>query len=457
MKNFRKIFCVLLGMMILMSSVTTFYAAEENTIRDVEEAFRNYCDENQPHIDGKENEVVINETLEVDNVVIFSADSWHKADHGRIMRIVGNWEIESYQTHFPYDLGLYVFSENEIFTIEDAVTKGIVTDIYEVNNFYGRRVANTNTTEKCIEAFLKHKDIATSDELWVECTVYGNIRDNIVFRADIQIEGTARPCICSDQVIGEYYFMHGYVIGPEDNPTGLYVLLADGSVVSALEAYENGLVTDKELADTAGATSKYDPHNQYRFDKIIIPKIKEEYIADDGATEITYYREIFEYYSEENDAENEESTPDYVLIDLTTNLYFEMPVADILGDCLLSEFSGNIPFVYGYAIFIPESEEIYDLTYALTLDIEGIDEATNHIGFDQLIGDTDGDRQLTIKDATYLQKCLAGIENFSKNDDVTGYFFESEMNTYISDYNRDGDRNIRDVTAIQKRLANITE
>lgn len=457
MKVFRNIFCVLLGMMILMSSVTTFYAEEEVTISDLEEAFWNYCDENQPHIDGKENEVVITETLETDNAVIFSADSWYEADYGRIQRTVGDWEIESYQTHFPYDLGLYVFSENTIFTIEDAITNGVVTDISQVTDFYGRRVANVNTIEKCIEAFVKHKDIATSDELWVECTVYGNIRDNTVFRADIQIEGTARPCVCSEQVIGEYYFMHGYVIGPEDNPTGLYVLLSDGSVMSALKAYESGLVTDKELADTAGATSKYDPHNQYRFDKIIIPKIKEEYIPDDGVTEITYYREIFEYYSEENDSENEESTPDYVLIDLTTNLYFEMPVADVWGDRLLSASSGNIPFTYGYAIFIPESEEIYDLTYALTLDIEGVEEATNHIGFAQLIGDTDGDRQLTIKDATYLQKCLAGIEKFSENDDITGYFFESKKNVYISDYNRDGERNIRDVTAIQKKLANITE
>ena len=51
---------------------------------------------------------------------------------------------------------------------------------------------------------------------------------------------------------------------------------------------------------------------------------------------------------------------------------------------------------------------------------------------------------LTINDATAIQKYLAGltVENFNEN---------------IADYNKDGEINIRDVTAIQKDLAKVTD
>lgn len=51
---------------------------------------------------------------------------------------------------------------------------------------------------------------------------------------------------------------------------------------------------------------------------------------------------------------------------------------------------------------------------------------------------------LTINDATAIQKYLAGltVENFNEN---------------TADYNKDGEINIRDVTAIQKELTKVTD
>lgn len=455
MKALKQILCIIIGGVLIFSATAPVFASGEIDYTELNKTFWDYCHSNMPHVDGEETEVNITDAFKSEDIIIFAADSWEEADHGRHRRMIGDWDVESYQTHAPYDMGIYVLSNNSVYTLEEALAQNIVTDLSPVNNFDGRRTAHIDGINRCIEAFLEYKRISTSDEMRIDCTVFGNIGNYTVFRADIE-SNNDEPDMNSEQVIGDFIFAYSNPNGPEDNPTGLYVLLPDGNVISALEAYEQNLVTDAELAEIAKGEpyNKYDPYNQYKYEEIIIPKVMEENIFDES-TEITSYREIYEYYSDTSTAD--EATPDYVLIDLSTNLYYAMPVADILGDLLLAGSSGNIPFTYGYAVYIPETDEIYDLTHALTLDIEGIENTLNHIGFIARMGDTDGDKKLTIKDATYLQKCLAGLESFGDDDDISGYFSESESKVYISDYNRDGVRNIRDATAIQKKLAKITE
>ena len=61
-----------------------------------------------------------------------------------------------------------------------------------------------------------------------------------------------------------------------------------------------------------------------------------------------------------------------------------------------------------------------------------------------LLGDVDGDGRLTVKDATAIQKYVAGMVGLNTQDKIN------------ADFNLDGKINVRDATAIQKRLANIT-
>lgn len=60
-----------------------------------------------------------------------------------------------------------------------------------------------------------------------------------------------------------------------------------------------------------------------------------------------------------------------------------------------------------------------------------------------LLGDLDCDGKLTIKDATALQKYVAGMVGLNSQDKIN------------ADFNCDGKINVRDATAIQKRLANF--
>lgn len=67
------------------------------------------------------------------------------------------------------------------------------------------------------------------------------------------------------------------------------------------------------------------------------------------------------------------------------------------------------------------------------------------------LGDMTGDGKVDVKDATCLQKGLAGLVEMPK---VT-FDFEDFRNYDVTDFNADGKINIRDATAIQKYVAKI--
>lgn len=69
--------------------------------------------------------------------------------------------------------------------------------------------------------------------------------------------------------------------------------------------------------------------------------------------------------------------------------------------------------------------------------------AIGEIEVSKLLGDTDLDEVVTIKDATAIQKYLASLQLF-----VTQQKINADMNS-------DGDVNIKDATAIQKQIAGL--
>ncbi len=68
---------------------------------------------------------------------------------------------------------------------------------------------------------------------------------------------------------------------------------------------------------------------------------------------------------------------------------------------------------------------------------------TDNFKIDKLLGDADKDGQLNIKDATAIQKNIAGLLKF-----------DSEQ-TALADFNEDNEVNIKDATAIQKKIAGL--
>ena len=61
----------------------------------------------------------------------------------------------------------------------------------------------------------------------------------------------------------------------------------------------------------------------------------------------------------------------------------------------------------------------------------------------RLLGDTDGDKEITILDATYIQRSLAGLKDRGVYDET------------VADFDKSGDITILDATAIQRFLAGL--
>lgn len=208
-------------------------------------------------------------------------------------------------------------------------------------------------------------------------------------------------------------------------------------------------------ASAAMTLPEADPNNEYKYEEQIFAKLYNSGQYEDPYFTLQYYREGYEYYSDENTSTDDQAVPDYVVIYLAENLEGAMPVAYLFDDYLLYQYSMEFPFDFGIGIFVPKTGEVYDLVEAYEMGIDGIEKVFTETNIGRLLGDMDKDRKLTVKDATYIQKIHAGIEGFSDVEIYAGEFDET-LPCAISDFNRDRATNIKDATAIQKYIAGIT-
>lgn len=169
------------------------------------------------------------------------------------------------------------------------------------------------------------------------------------------------------------------------------------------------------------------------------PMVGEEY----------FYKEEYEYADQ---------AANWVLVNASAGRYTVEKVYGVFGNrVLISEVSSD-PFDLYWGVFNVNTYEFVDLVYAWK------DEETFpnlHETFEMLklgipIGDMDRDKELTVIDATHIQKCMAQLESYPDDDilepkyrGVNGYL------KYISDFDHDNERTIIDATAIQRYLANL--
>lgn len=207
-------------------------------------------------------------------------------------------------------------------------------------------------------------------------------------------------------------------------------------------------------ATVSAAAATLNADEDCRYADIVIPMaMKDNPFYDDDL--IINYSEEYEYYSPDS---VHESTPDYVLFAICTNLYGGSEYAFVADNYVVRDNShSQMPYQSRYGVYIPADNKVYPLSVACSLGVEGIENVFTQAGVGELIGDVDKDKKITIKDATCIQKCLAQIAEI-ENDEIMAYRYHSNPPVkYISDFNRDGQRDIKDVTAIQKYIAGIAE
>ena len=184
-----------------------------------------------------------------------------------------------------------------------------------------------------------------------------------------------------------------------------------------------------------------------------------EYIAEKGAVfpDIVYPSDDLWYLYDEVYMHNDENGElEYSLAFGATPNKTEGAIYEVCGDYVLRQDKAHSPDPFGYYIYLSETDSYVTLKEAFELEVANIEEVFTVYGLGELIGDVDGDRILSILDATNIQLCLASLDEFNENDEVIGEHTDESV-AYISDFNKDSQRNILDVTQIQLHIAKVAE
>lgn len=207
--------------------------------------------------------------------------------------------------------------------------------------------------------------------------------------------------------------------------------------------------------------SDYDNNNKYiqRFNEKYpyIPSFEGDYAE---------YDELYYHYDVNGDN-------DWVFVKAKLPMSYDDPGLYHIGNLLLSNGYVNIPFCLGYAVYDVEEDKFYDIAQvwknekykgvtSLFEDAFVNGDVDYSIGL--VIGDLNNDKVITVYDATYLQRCLAGLEDYPVPRelypfvyqkiawDPDGRFVTFDINDFY-DTNEDGTVSISDATRIQRTAA----
>ena len=117
------------------------------------------------------------------------------------------------------------------------------------------------------------------------------------------------------------------------------------------------------------------------------------------------------------------------------------------------------PFKFGYGVYDCVNNKFYSITQAWDMDFDDLHDVFVHVVKSRgayLLGDADRDGELTVLDATHLQRFTVHAEDL-EYDDVTAHKSQSfgPKIKYLTDFNCDGDRDIIDVTLIQRQVTGL--
>ena len=178
---------------------------------------------------------------------------------------------------------------------------------------------------------------------------------------------------------------------------------------------------------------------------------KDRFIEEYGYVQGSWgYNELYYHYTDDN-------TIDWVLV--RAHKYIMVEPTDnpiyshyVMGDIVYSTYYHYAPFETEYGIYDVAKDEFLDITKIDFDQYSGLRKVVYEKIDGRPIGDCDKDRELSILDATAIQRELALIQKI-END-----YFENSI-TYAfqryADFDRDGDVSIMDATAIQRRLAKL--
>ncbi len=150
---------------------------------------------------------------------------------------------------------------------------------------------------------------------------------------------------------------------------------------------------------------------------------------------------------------------DWILVNVEPKEPYEGSSYGVFDEVLISN-TVYYPFTFGYGVYDCVNDKFYSITKAWDMDFEDLHDVFVHIAKSRgayLLGDADNDGELTILDATHLQRFTVNAEDLEYDEYATAHkshSFGPEIK-YLSDFNCDGERDIIDVTLIQRQVTGL--
>ena len=194
-----------------------------------------------------------------------------------------------------------------------------------------------------------------------------------------------------------------------------------------------------------------DYYDQTEYDPPIGPDVDDptEVLPPDGYKsrfvekygEPMYYSEFCRY------PDNADRVPKWVLVQAAVSRVMVDPGEDptrmfiVNGDLVFGADSLYLPFKTSFAVYDVAKDEFFDLTEVDFREYGNLDKEVIQLGIADIVGDLDGDGEISVLDATKVQLIVAKMANLK--------------NFYVADYNRDNDLDVMDATAIQRKIAKL--
>ena len=416
---------------------------------DLKKDFYDYCTEKLGKPSSDADEKKKKAMRYHDGTVVFTATSWEEPLKNPYTTIFKGQCFHRSATYSPYELGIYVSTNDEIYTLEEAYSIkgffGVSMDHgfsgFESHHFY-REGQDIDLVHKCMNAFGERYGYKPEEGESIYAEHKGYVGENLIFHA--HFSHYAYPDMIAEEQIGDYYFYSGSPYGMgKNNSVGLYVLTPENKVYTLYEAFTQGIVTDLEaVSKLTGGKPIYGNYGKRILELIGID------ITDKNWS--YHYEQISPY----KDDYYNTATPDFVTVIAGDSTVDEGYFSKRVGEYVIKNDAKYAPYDLGYYIYFTAEDKVYDLESALQKYpqlqeklLRSLD--TSSAPHYRLIGDAENDRKLNIKDATNIQKFLAGLGNVWEYDNM--------LYNDAADFNGDGKLNIRDATAIQKHLAKIEE
>ena len=168
--------------------------------------------------------------------------------------------------------------------------------------------------------------------------------------------------------------------------------------------------------------------------------------------QLTEYDEIYEHKDQYGEV-------DWVLVKAATEvktspLYTDPRYYEFGNRVMEVEYKGE-PFTFGMGVYSVKDERFIQPGDAEMYELDDLEEVWTELGPGRLIGDMDGDNELSIADATLIRRCQAEIMDYPTEDQNIPLDYAPQAIKWFSDFDQDGDRSIMDATAIQRFLLGL--